>query len=106
MSVKSQTDSLLIKESTGGTLKKLGKNALLQNDPHSAIQFLNAYLKNSPADVIAIEMLGKAHMQVRDYKMAQVVFLRAYKLNKTKAPETLYYHAMMQKSNEQYDSAK
>lgn len=106
LSVKSQTDSLLIKESTGGTLKKLGKNALLQNDPHSAIQFLNAYLKNSPADVIAIEMLGKAHMQVRDYKMAQVVFLRAYKLNKTKAPEALYYHAMMQKSNEQYDSAK
>lgn len=104
--LKSQTDSLLIKESAGGTLKKLSKNALLQNDPNSAIQFLNAYLKNSPADVIAIEMLGKAHMQVRDYKMAQVSFMRAYKLNKNKVPEALYYHAVMQKSNEQYDSAK
>lgn len=102
----SQSDSLLLKSASGKTLKKLGKNALLQNDPGSAVTFFEAYLKNNRADAAAMYLLGQAYLQIRDYDRAQNMFLKAYTTNKEKAPEALYYHAQMQKTNGSYDSAK
>jgi OmpA-OmpF porin, OOP family len=102
----SQTDTLLVKNASGKTLKKLGKNALQQNDPSSAITFFEAYLKNNRNDAAAMYLLGQSYLQIRDYDRAQRQFLAAYKTNKEKAPEALYYHAQMQKSNGLYDSAK
>lgn len=101
-----QTDSVLLKSATGKTLKKLGKNALLQNDPASAISFFEAYLKTHRSDAVAIYLLGHAYYQTRDYERAQHAFLRAWNTDKAKVPEALYYHAQMQKSNGLYDSAK
>lgn len=103
---QSQTDSVLVKNASGKTLKKLGKNALQQNDPSSAITFFEAYLKNTRGDAASMYLLGHAYLQIRDYDRAQAMFLTAYKTNKEKAPEALYYHAQMQKSNGLYDSAK
>lgn len=103
---RSQTDSLMLKNASGKTLKKLGRNALLQNDPSSAVSFLEAYLKNNRSDAQAMFLLGHAYYQLRDYERAQRMFLRAYTTNSKKAPEALYYHAQMQKSNGLYDSAK
>ena len=101
-----QIDSTLVKETTGKPLKKLGKNALLQNDPNSAITFFEAYLKTAKKDAEARYLLGVAYYGIRNYEKAQNNFLNAYKTNKKQAPEALYYHAQMLKSNGKYDSAK
>lgn len=45
-------------------------------------------------------------MEIRDYDRAQHMFLQAYTTNTKKAPEALYYHALMMKSNAKYDSAR
>lgn len=97
---------MLVKGASGKTLKKLGKSALQQNDPSSAITFFEAYLKNNKSDANGMYLLGHSYLQVRDYDRAQYMFLKAYTTNKEKAPEALYFHAQMQKSNGLYDSAK
>ncbi len=106
LSLYSQTDSMMVKNASGKTLKRLGKNALLQNDPSSAVTFFEAYVKNNRSDAATMFLLGQAYLRVRDYDRAQKMFLNAYKTNKDKAPEALYYHAQMLKSNGLYDSAK
>lgn len=106
VAARSQSDSSLIKNATGNTLKRLGKNALKQNDPISAVTFFEAYVKTNRTDAKTMTLLGKAYLQVRDYERAQKIFLTAYNTNKEKAPEALYYHAQMQKANGLYDSAK
>ncbi len=103
---QAQVDSVLLRNASGKTLKRMGKNALLQNDPGSAITLFETYLKNNRSDATAMYLLGHAYLRVRDYDRAQHMFLNAYNTNKEKAPEALYYHAQMQKSNGQYDSAK
>jgi OOP family OmpA-OmpF porin len=102
----SQVDSIMVKSATGKTLKKLGKSALRQNDPTSAITFFEAYLKNHGTDAEAMNYLAISYFGIRDYYRAQHMFLNAYSTSKEKAPEALYYHALMQKSNSQYDSAR
>jgi len=102
----SQPDSTLLKNAKGKTLKKFGKNALKQNDPSSAIFFFESYVKAHPEDAESKALLGRAYMEIRDYDRAKQMFLLAYTTDKLKAPEALYYHALMMKSNAQYDSAK
>jgi len=104
--LKSQTDTLLIKSSSAKVLKKLGKSAIKQNDPSTAISFFEAYLKKNGSDAKVMDLLAHAYMQIRDYDKAQHMFLNAYKSNSKDAPSALYYHAQMQKSNGLYDSAK
>src|SRR5688500_17192627 len=106
LTVHSQTDSLLLKNAKGKTLKRMGKSALQQNDPSSAITFFEAYLKDGKGDAQAMQLLGRSYMEIRDYDRAQHMFLQAYNTDRVKAPEALYYHALMMKSNAQYDSAR
>jgi len=106
VSGQSQIDSTIFKDAKGKTLKRMGKSALQQNDPASAIQFLEVYVKTNKSDAEAKALLGRAYMEIRDYDRAQHMFLQAYNTNAGKAPEALYYHALMMKSNMQYDSAK
>jgi OmpA-OmpF porin, OOP family len=100
------SDSLIVRGISGKTLRRLGKNALIQNDPASAIVYFEAYLKNNKKDAVVKYLLGQAFLKVRDYERAQRLFLDAYKTNKEKVPEALYFHAQMQKVNGFYDSAK
>lgn len=106
VTAQSQSDSTILKGAKGKTLKKFGKSALKQNDPSSAIVFFQAYLKKNNGDAEAKALLAKSYMEIRDYDRAQHMFLQAYNTDKLKAPEALYYHALMMKSNAQYDSAK
>lgn len=103
-----QSDSISLNRASDKTLKKLGKNALLQDDPNSAITFLEAYQKRPKGkkDVEGLELLGRAYLITRDYLKAKKNFLRAYELDKENAVEALYYHAQMHKSLNAYDSAK
>lgn len=101
-----QIDSSLIKNASPRTLKKMGKNALQQNDPEMAIACLEKYLKSVPDDAKASFLLANSYLAIRDYERAQRQFLTAYTLHKTDENEALYYYALMQKSNGQYDSAK
>jgi OmpA-OmpF porin, OOP family len=105
-SLLSQIDSAMIKRSSTKNLKRLGISALQQNDPSSAISFFEAYLLKNKNDAEVKLLLGSAFMEIRDYDRAQHMFLNAYTTNKEKAPEALYYHALMMKSNAQYDSAR
>jgi OmpA-OmpF porin, OOP family len=101
-----QVDSNLIKKSSPKTLKKLGKNAMQQNDPEMAITCFETYLKTSPRDAKVMNLLAMNYMEIRDYDRAQVQFLKAYTTDTENQKEALYYHAQMQKSNGKYDSAK
>ena len=103
---QSQTDTMLLKRSSPKTLKRLGKSAMEQNDPSSAITFYEAYLKVKNNDAKIMDALAQAYLLIRDYDRAQKMFLNAYTTNVEKAPTALYYHAQMQKSNGIYDSAK
>ena len=103
---KSQSDSMLVKRSSQKVLKRLGKSAMEQNDPTSAITFFEAYLKNNSRDAKVMDQLGHSYLEIRDYDRAQHMFLNAYEADVEKAPTSLYYHAQMQKSNGLYDSAK
>jgi len=106
LNLPGQSDSLLLKDATGKTLKRIGNSALKQNDPSGAIPFLEKYVTTVKADAEGKFLLGTAYMQIRDYERAQRMFYNAYKTNRKEAPEALYYHAQMQKSNGQYDSAR
>lgn len=101
-----QIDSSLIKNSSPKTLKRLGKNAMQQNDPEMAIACFEACLKKTPNDAKAMNLLAMNYMEIRDYDRAQTQFLKAYNADKEGQKEALYYHAQMQKSNGRYDSAK
>ena len=101
-----QVDSSVIKKSSPKTLKKLGKNAMQQNDPEMAISCFETYLKMSPRDAKVMNLLAMNYMEIRDYDRAQVQFLKAYTTDTENQKEALYYHAQMQKSNGKYDSAK
>lgn len=101
-----QVDSMLVKRSSDKQLKKLGKNAVKQNDMGSAVVFFEAYLKRKPNDAEAMYMLAKAYYEIGDYELAQSYFDKAYTKDKEKSGEALYYEAQMMKSLGKYDSAK
>jgi len=100
-----QVDSTLIKKSNSKVLRKMGGNALEQNDPGSAVFLLNGAVSKSPNDAKSWYLLGQGYMMQRDYERAKNAFLKAYSL----APETqrsaLYFLATMQKQSGMYDSA-
>ncbi|MBX3163137.1 MAG: OmpA family protein [Bacteroidetes bacterium] len=102
-----QIDSSFVEHASPGALKQMGKTALRQNDPNSAAFFYEAYMKKTAkVDAKSMNNLAQAYFQLRNYKKAQTMFLKAYNADKEKVPEALYYHAQMQKSNGLYDSAK
>ncbi|MBA3664403.1 MAG: OmpA family protein [Bacteroidetes bacterium] len=101
-----QIDSMLVKKSSVKQLKKLGKNAMKQNDLGAAVVFFEAYLKKSPKDASVMYLLAKSYYEIGDYELAQGYFDRAYTTDKEKSGEALYYEAQMMKSLGKYDSAK
>ncbi len=101
-----QVDTTLLRTAEAKTLKRMGRSAMNQDDPSSAIALLEAYIKHDSSDAKSTALLAKAYMQIRDYERAKVMFLRAYNISSSQVPEALYYHAMMQKSHGEYDSAK
>jgi OmpA-OmpF porin, OOP family len=104
--IQGQADSSILRDARGKTLKKLGRNALKQKDPNSAVVFLEAYDRQKPGDGKVLLLLARSYMEVRDYEKAERAFLTAYNTGKKQAATGLFYHAMMQKSNGKYDSAK
>jgi OmpA-OmpF porin, OOP family len=105
LSAHGQQDSSFMQNAGARALKKLGQNALKQNDPASAVFYLEGAVKKNTHDAEAKFLLASAYMKVRDYQKSQRMFLNAYSTNANKAPEALYFHAQMQKSNGLYDSA-
>jgi len=100
-----QPDSNLIKSAGYKSLKRVGKNALKNNDPASAAYYLENALKKSRKDAETKFLLAYAYMELRDYQKSQRMFLNAYNTDSKKVPEALFYHAQMQRSNGLYDSA-
>ncbi|MGZ4043759.1 MAG: tetratricopeptide repeat protein, partial [Bacteroidia bacterium] len=101
-----QVDSMLVKKASTKQLKKMGKNAVKQNDLGAAVVFFEAYLKRNPKDASVMYLLAKSYYEIGDYEYAQVYFDKAYTTDKEKSEEALYYQAQMQKSMGKYDSAK
>ncbi len=105
-SVNAQTDSMVVKRSKPKQLKRLGKSAVQQHDPSTAIVFFEAYLKRTKADPTVLYLLAQSYYEIGDYEKAQNMFLKAYDTHSEKTGTALYYYAQMQKSNGKYDSAK
>jgi outer membrane protein OmpA-like peptidoglycan-associated protein len=103
---QAQVDSMLVKKSSTKQLKKLGKNAMKQNDLGSAVVFFEAYLKRNSQDADVMYLLAKSYYEIGDYEYAQMYFDKAYVTDKEKSREALYYQAQMLKSMAKFDSAK
>lgn len=107
-----QNDTLALKQLSARSLGKMGKNALKQGDPNSAILYYSYAIQKKNLVPAFYFGLGMAYLQVRDYRRAQRAFYQSYQLEKKdkkgRRPKTpaLYYCALMQKSSNQHDSAK
>jgi hypothetical protein len=106
MTGRSQGDSTALKNAPPRTLKKMGRNAIKQQDPFTAAWLLEQYVKKRPRDGTGYYYLGLAYMSQRDYERAQREFQRAFEAPSKPVTEGLYYAAQMQKCNGRYDSAK
>jgi OmpA-OmpF porin, OOP family len=104
--ISAQVDTATIRDADPKTLRKLGRSAMKQKDPTTAIAFLEAYHRKVNNDARTTFLLGKAYAEIRDYERAQKRFAAAYKTSPREAPEALYYYGMMLKSNGRYDSAR
>ncbi|HWY12879.1 MAG TPA: hypothetical protein VN026_16205, partial [Bacteroidia bacterium] len=103
---KAQTDSLSLAGMNAKDLKKLGINAILQEDPNSAVIFLERSVQLNNKDYDAQGLLAEAYRLVRNYEAAEKTYALVYKGDPKKYPEALFYVAEMQKSNGDYDKAK
>jgi len=101
-----QVDSMMVKRASTKQLKKLGKNAVKQNDLGASVVFFEAYLKRNKEDVDVMYLLAKSYYEIGDYEYAQLYFNKAYDKDRQKSGEAIYYKAQMLKSEGKYDSAK
>ncbi|MDP2386760.1 MAG: OmpA family protein [Bacteroidota bacterium] len=101
-----QVDTLAIKHMNEGTLKKLGKNAMLQKDYNTAIPYFEQFLKLKKNDGAVEFKLAECYRETRNYKKAEVMYAKAYKSDPEKNKTALYYHGQMLKSNGEYDKAQ
>lgn len=101
-----QTDSVTLSRLSAKDLKKLGNNAVIQNDYGSAVDYYKAYLKLNKADSKVQYKMADAYRMVRDYESAEKMYLKAYTSNPEKNALALYYYADMCKSSGKYDKAK
>lgn len=101
-----QTDSVSLSRLSAKDLKKLGNNAVVQNDYGSAVDYYRAYLKFNKSDSQVQYKMADAYRMVRDYESAEKMYLKAYQSNPEKNVLALYYYADMCKSSGKYDKAK
>lgn len=101
-----QTDSVSLSRLSAKDLKKLGNNAVVQNDYGSAVDYYKAYLKFNKSDSKVQYKMADAYRMVRDYESAEKMYLKAYQSNPEKNVLALYYYADMCKSSGKYDKAK
>lgn len=106
LGLKAQTDTVALMQMDGKDLRKLGMNSILQNDPNSAVTFLEYSLKKNKNYHAAQILLAEAYRLVRNYEASEKMYALAYKGDPEKYPEALFYQAEMQKSNGDYDKAK
>ncbi len=100
-----QVDSNLVKKTKPKVLRKMGANALDQNDPSSAVLLLNGAVTKMPKDGKSWFLLGKAYMAQRDYERSKTAFSKAIAVEPEKQKSAVFYLAMMQKQSGMYDSA-
>lgn len=101
-----QTDSVALSRLSAKDLKKLGNNAVVQNDYGSAVDYYKAYLKFNKSDSKVQYKIADAYRMVRDYESAEKMYLKAYQSDPEKNVLALYYYAEMCKSSGKYDKAK
>jgi outer membrane protein OmpA-like peptidoglycan-associated protein/tetratricopeptide (TPR) repeat protein len=97
---------MMVKRASTKQLKKMGRNAVKQNDLGAAVVFFEAYLKRDAKNAEVMYQLAKAYYEIGDYELAQQYFDKAYTTDKEKSGESIYYQAQMMKSMGKYDSAR
>ncbi|MCD6019290.1 MAG: ompA [Bacteroidetes bacterium] len=102
----SQTDSITLSRMNAKDLKKLGNNAVLQNDFNSSVDYYNAYLRYVPNDSKIQYRIAESYRKIRDYEKAEKFYLKSYTSNPEKNILALYYYADMCKANGKYEKAK
>jgi outer membrane protein OmpA-like peptidoglycan-associated protein len=101
-----QVDTVALKKMSPNDLKKMGKNAMLQNDYGEAIPYYEQYLKLKKNDYKIQFNLAECYRHERDYTKAEAMYGAAYKSNPQKNITALYFQAQMLEAKGSYDLAK
>lgn len=95
-----------ISELKPNQVKNFGKNAARIGDIYSAINYFKRYCELKPDNHKFRYKLGELYYKARDYKQAEEQFEKVVKSAYEDYPLSLFYYALMQKMNGNYDKAK
>lgn len=87
-----------------GRLKNLATSALMYQDPHSAIEYYEAYLKKKKDNAKIMYALAECYRQIRDYDNALKWYKKAFKADEQNLMAQ-YYWASMLMTKKQYQEA-
>lgn len=91
---------------TAPQAKKFAQSAIRVDNLDFAIQCLEKYMTLKPNDAKSAHLLGDLYRELRLYPDALKWYKYSYELNTTKNLKSLYYYALMQKMNGNYELAE
>ena len=86
-------------------LKSYAKSAERTGDVFSAIDYYEAYSARFPNDLKICREMAELYYAARDYENAGFNYLKTYHLNIDRYTQSLYYYALMEKMQGDYDRA-
>lgn len=86
-------------------LKSLAKHALMYEDPYSAIDYYEAFLKKKKDNAEVMFALAECFRKIRDYENALRWYKKAYKTDPQKQLKAQYYWAEMLMTQKKYEEA-
>lgn len=95
-----------VKTMRPGQLKTFGKSSFNQGDYSSAAMYYQSYVDAKPKNAKITYQLAESYRLSKDYRNAEVMYLKAYELNPKKNALALYHHATMLKMNGKFDQAE
>ncbi len=94
-----------LSENTPGQLKGMAKNALMYEDPYSAIEYYEAFLKKKKDNAEVMFSLAECYRNTRNYEPALKWYEKAFKTDPNKFAVAQYYWATMLMTQKDYDEA-
>lgn len=86
-------------------LKSYAKSAERSGDVFTAIDYYEAYSERHPGDLKIAREMAELYREARDYENAGFNYLKTYHLNIDKYVQSLYYYALMEKMQGNYERA-
>lgn len=86
-------------------VRGLARNALRFNDYHQAIPYLEEWHRRHPDHNAAATNLARCYFRMRDFENAERLFYAIYSRDTRSNMEALFYYALIQKMNGNYEEA-